>query len=552
MSLEEYLARLLDAADLSLFSVPERSKNCVQVYDIAFALQKEYKVIFLAGLLEQLFPQKIAEDALLKDKERAELNRLGLAFEERRRRVAGERYFFYMAVTRARERLYLTYPKFDLEGKESLPSFYVEELKRCFQPASLPVRTKGLWEVAPEPNEICSREDLYAALVARLFEKRREIPEEEPSLCAALVNECLGDTAYQRVLASVLRDEDKAWLEDPEILAHFAGWKGPLSATRLELFATCPFKHFSAKVLRLQEKRAGLDPVLMGSLFHKVLEEFYRETRVRRKEDWVFLRDKEKAKKLLFEKLEGLAASPDFAFAGAKKFRKALLRLRLREILDDFVEEESRTERERRTVPHLFEYVFGADEPSGTLRIPAAAGPSQQGRHHPGWGAEEEEILLQGKIDRIDLDPETGLAVVIDYKSGRYKSDQLMKNLEKGVELQIPIYILAARELLGYRVAGGELYPVADPTGRRGLYDRALMVGVGKYAARSAGALESGDFEAALERVKEQIVDDVVRLRRGQIAIRSKGCDHCPYNHVCRFEKWKLIYSEQEPAGSRV
>src|SRR3990167_3639615 len=118
--------------EVDLFSLHERDKNAVQVYDISLARQKEYKVIFLAGLLERVFPSETREDPVLSDEER---RTAGLA--EKLPKQALERYFFYLAVTRARERVIFSYPRFDLEGHEALPSFYVDEVTRLFQ-APLP------------------------------------------------------------------------------------------------------------------------------------------------------------------------------------------------------------------------------------------------------------------------------------------------------------------------------------------------------------------------------------------------------------------------------
>ena len=40
-----------------------------------------------------------------------------------------------MALTRSREKVYLSYPLFDAEERACLPSFFVEEVRRCFAKA---------------------------------------------------------------------------------------------------------------------------------------------------------------------------------------------------------------------------------------------------------------------------------------------------------------------------------------------------------------------------------------------------------------------------------
>lgn len=529
-ALGDYLDHLLAAIDLSLFSVPVYEKNRVQVYDVVLALQKEYKVIFAAGLLEKNFPQRILEDALLKDEERKCLNRNGARFEERLARSSGERFFFYMAVTRAKERLYLTYPRFDLEGKEALPSFYIEEVRRCLGEGNIPVRRKDINQVVPLLEEISDEKDLFMILTQGLFEKN-ERNGQPARFYAELFNGLVGTEDYLSVLKEAGRDEEKAEIRDPRVLAWFKEHGGPFSATRLEAFATCPFRYFAEHVLGLKEKTEGIDRMELGSLIHRILQELYEEMAVPAKKDWPLLTRKEDVARRALEKLEELFKTA--RFPGSKKTEQDLVRARLAETLTEWVEQEHKKELTRKTMPIFFEKRFGFKEKGALdyLRL--------EGR--PG-----REVLIRGAIDRIDLDPETGMALVIDYKSGSYKADKLMDHLEKGIELQIPIYLLAAQKLLGLRPAGGELYPVMQPARRRGIYDAPAMAKIAEISSRSSGQLDGPGFRGLLEAVEKKIPEYVERLQKGDIAVRSKACGECPYEHLCRFEKWKLIYSEEE------
>ena len=40
--------------------------------------------------------------------------------------------------------------------------------------------------------------------------------------------------------------------------------------------------------------------------------------------------------------------------------------------------------------------------------------------------------------------------------------------------------------------------------------------------------------------------NNVARLRSADITVKSKSCKYCSYSSVCRFEPWKLVYSENE------
>ena len=109
---------------LSLFSIKPPAIDAVQIYNVQIARQKEYKLVFLGGLLQKNFPGVLREDTILKDAEREKLETLG--FEKRLPRSSHERYYFYLALTRATDKLFLTYPRFDLECKDSY-LLYVSE-----------------------------------------------------------------------------------------------------------------------------------------------------------------------------------------------------------------------------------------------------------------------------------------------------------------------------------------------------------------------------------------------------------------------------------------
>ncbi len=521
VTFENERSQLIQAIEISLFSVPVPDKNCVQVYDIAFALQKEYKVIFIAGLLEKTFPKNVAEDPLLKDDERRALNGGKPCFEERKRRISGERYFFYMALTRAREKVYLTYPRYDLEGKEALPSFYVEEVTKCL--GEVRIKRKEMGDIVPSFEEIVKRDDLFKILTDKLFEKKSERNSEPLKFYASVLNHCLEDPLYCDILHQVLRDEEEGRIKDPIILQWFKNQKGPYSATRLQLFALCPFKFFSGKILHLNEEKEDKNAAQMGSILHRVLKDIYQEALTERKE---------KTKELALRKLDEILELKEFAFHGLKRYQAELLREEMAEILLGFLEYDRSSQTQRSAAPFFFEKAFGRgdknEEVLDFLRLSSENG---------------EEICLEGRIDRIDYDPATDSAVVIDYKTGKSKTVDFMERLEMGIELQMPVYLLAVSKLLGFKTAGGEIYPLRDPKAKKGIYHRELMEALGTCSARSA--LDGEAFQDLLEKVSNKILEYVARIRKGEIAVRSKSCDHCAYNHVCRFEKWKLVYSEK-------
>ena len=80
-----------------------------------------FDVVFVPGLAERMFPQKVIEDPLLLDDVRAELGEL----VTRDGRVADERLSLRLAIGAACKRAVVSYPRIDLDqGRPRVPSFY--------------------------------------------------------------------------------------------------------------------------------------------------------------------------------------------------------------------------------------------------------------------------------------------------------------------------------------------------------------------------------------------------------------------------------------------
>jgi PD-(D/E)XK nuclease superfamily len=118
--------------------------------------------------------------------------------------------------------------------------------------------------------------------------------------------------------------------------------------------------------------------------------------------------------------------------------------------LEAFVRDEAANESP--LVPSRFEVSFGTDRSPPELQRGLELG---DGLH------------LSGKIDRIDLDPFSARGIVQDYKTG--KSAHSAREIERELRLQIPLYMLVLRDLVGIEPLGGVYRPLAGDRRARGL-----------------------------------------------------------------------------------
>ena len=510
-SAPHFFQELRGAIEAGLFSVRPRGRNRVQVYDAVMALSKEYKTVFIAGLLEKSFPLEITEDPLFKDDERRVINRKEPVLEERRLRSHGEKYFFYMATARAKENLYLTYPSADTEGKSVLPSFFLEEVKKCFPALRVQKTPDGL---LPPEAEWETEEDVTRSLLHHVFER-----ENKSMFFREILDAWRAKDFFKSIVATGYRD-GRGLLTDPQAIQIFSSPK-TFSATRLETYDTCAFKYFASRALYLIEPLEGRENLEMGRVLHEVLETFYKELPAKQRADDSFWNDRAKIKKNLLGRLQKITQKSFMPYEPL--YRRKMHLESMAVLLEAFVDSEAEFHKQRKLEPTHFEFGFDS------LKIPSPEG----------------EIVIEGKIDRIDVLPGEKKALVVDYKRS-VRQESIAKKLESGVELQLPIYLLALRRVLKLEPVGAELRFLKKGTKEKeGIYredyQEYLLAGSKKQCYSEEA------FEKILEDAEARIRQIVGRVRQGDISVKSRSCQYCSFDPVCRFEKWKLIYSKDAP-----
>ena len=159
-------------------------------------------------------------------------------------------------------------------------------------------------------------------------------------------------------------------------------------------------------------------------------------------------------------------------------------------------------------VPRRFEVAFGS-----------ASAPVELQR-----GLELGGFTVSGKIDRIDLDPFSARGIVQDYKSG--KTSHSAAQIESEGRLQIPLYVLALRDLVGIEPLGGLYRALAGSREARGLV-------LADAAATEVPGLKRADYLSEeelwnrVESAKERARSAVAEIRDGDVKHNPRRGD-CP------------------------
>jgi ATP-dependent helicase/DNAse subunit B len=468
----------------------------VAVLDLLRARTRRFEVVFLLGLEEGRLPRRAQTSPFLDEEQKAELERSSRSGRLLRTDpVSRDRYLFYTACTRPTRRLYLAREAATDEGSpreaspfwdEARSLFAADDVERWTRRRPLAALTWPL-ESAPSDRE---RVRALAALAAS---------DRNPASALARANGW--DRRLERALGAF---ERPTRLTHPSVLAELRE-KASFSVTDLERFADCSSMWLFERVVSPRTIDAEADARLRGTVAHQALFTFFRGLPKRTGAERVQPERLDDALEFLRECLA------DALQAHVRLDLPGLERRELEESLSRDLEQLVRREAESPSplVPDRFEVSFGSDRSAPEL---------QRGLDLGGF-------TVSGKIDRIDRDPFGARGVVVDYKSGR--TAHSARKIESELHLQIPLYMLVLRDLVGIEPLGGVYRALAGEGQARGLLRaEAREDGIPGYSRNDY--LDEEAFWGQIERAQEHARGVVERIRAGDVRHDPKGGFPCP------------------------
>ena len=255
---------------------------------------RAFKVVFVPGLAERLFPQKLREDPLLLDKDmRAPLAAsVGAHLAVLEDRAKTERLLLRLAVGAATDRLWLSYPRLDVGGaRPRVPSFYVLDIMRAIvgkiphheelqREAAAAGGAKLDWPAPARPEDAIDEVEHDLATLRLLI----DAPDRESVRGHAHYLLGLNPALRRSVTRRWVRARSR-WLAQDGLVRVTPAIKPmldtqrlgarPYSVSALQKFATCPYQFVLSAIYRFApneppEPLQRLDPLMRGSLFHEV------------------------------------------------------------------------------------------------------------------------------------------------------------------------------------------------------------------------------------------------------------------------------------------
>jgi len=524
---------------------PPKDLNAVRIAPITGGPPPEAPVVFVCGLCERSFPKEIVNEPFFKDRERRRINRQGTIFlHERLPLSCGERFFFYIAVSRAIRRLVLTCPAADGAGEEIPPSRYLEEVAALFSDLKDAVQKEApSLDTKPVFTDLGSSRDVRS-FVAHRMSLATTIAEdawdENSALAALTYNELLTLGAFGPDWL-IYQVGDVALAHK---LSHAFQQTGPYltSASELETFAACPFRHFCEYRLHLKElPRYEFGPTEEGSLYHDVLAKLFREIYLPPRGSPLSTDDDSHRRPAGIEsfspeELDRRLTSLVDQFIAARYARLFLtprMQVRRRALqakICAFVSKEVENQLANATRPAYFELSFGRGKSHLNADDRSTDVPLLIGEKDPPL------LRLSGRMDRVDVFDKEGemFGVVLDYK----RSEQASKSdLRRGTILQPGIYMLALEELFGIKPAGAFYYAISSAR-KRGIFaaeEEEPIAGRGDVSRTDKASYQ--EIRDLITLNVQQALGYVKRILDGEIAVRPaepEKCRACPFLSLCR------------------
>ena len=542
------------ALDQVLVGTVDRSRN------------PNLELAIVLGVNETVFPAPVPRPVLLNERDREELEGCQLQLgAPGRARIGHERYFGYIAFTRARRRLVISYSAFDAMDRSLNPSIFISHLGRIF-PAL---------EIEPwRPQETVLEAEHPLDILTALILGEQDLPAIAP---------------FERLrtrLAS-LRGYSPGDALSPTAVERLYGRELQTSVTSLERFGQCPFKFLVHSGLRAAERKLfQIDRKKLGDFQHRVLKAFHDQLKAEGKR-WREITPADARHRIARLAEDEARTYHHGLFATSARERFSVRQLSL--ALQDFIEVIVGWMRQYQFDPEAAELRFGA---GGDL---------------PPWKLELGDgraLIFTGSVDRVDLLKQkegTALCVVLDFKSSARKIDALL--LHNGVQMQLPAYLSMLRRMqdpsprfgLSQLKPAGVFYVslrgsyergakrddvlTARETARRKAYRHAGHFDLtaldfldtaknceqfqytwkqdGTVGNRSRDPMQPEQFLALLDLVERRLHDFGKRIFAGEAAVDPyrKGsetpCAFCDYRPICRVDPWSHRYRSLEapPAG---
>lgn len=527
----EKFYRILDSAlsSTEIDTLPSGVDDVI-VTSVDRFLASEAKIVFVAGVSEGVIPRGYINEGVFKDDE---LKILGIE-NNIIQRHCDENYVIYRMFSSATERIYISYPTADNEGKSIAKSPIVNNLRALF-------------------TNITEYQNVYEKI-----NKLEEVEGVLPTFNKIIKNKSRGfwgtvaewyKTNYPNMFDVIKNAKDYSNLPAvlrSEIVKSLYGSEIKSSISRVEKFNQCQFAYFVRYGLNVdQRKEYKIEAKDYGTYMHEIIEKFSLFA-----EDfgWENITDDicceksaEITKKVLEENLSEFYTESERYTYLFNKIISAMTTV-LKNITMFYKQSEY--------ISLGYEISFDDDSAFKPITLTLSDGTV---------------VKLRGKVDRADIRRAGNgdFVTIVDYKSST-KNIEFEKIL-CGIQIQLPVYIKAICENLhknGKNVIPAAMlyYCIEDPiiSGDKNLSDEEISKQIQAQLKMNGVMHEYADIPSVFVAKKDATIKQIDKIcdtaynkmksaledmMRGNININpvnggngATACKYCPYGNICNFD----------------
>ncbi len=544
------MGRLFEAvlAEAKIGILPH-TLDCVSAGTADRMRPSDIKAVFIMGLCDGVFPAAPTNTSLFTESERKLMAEEGFELGEGENdKLLSERMYAYTAFTSASERVFASYPVYDIAANAQNPSMLTDRLRESvvgLLEESTDTFTEDFW--------LCSESFAFEHLAS--FGKK-STPASE-AIRKYFSEKPEWDSRAQKLGNLVLAENFT--LEKPENAEKLFGENFRFSPSKIETYERCPFSYFLRSGLVLKERqKAELSPLSAGTLIHYVLQQVisaHGGSRIAELSDEELRLEIETVLREYLESVMSGEKDKTARFMYLYRRTGSFLFKLLRRIGEEFALSEFE--------PYSFETKLGGDE-VGLYLLETPDG---------------KKIAVEGTIDRVDVLNRNGerWVRVVDYKSGTKKFE--LCDVFYGINIQMLVYLFSVWKngrgnLSGSEPAGVLYMPAKDfvlsgernsttedikkeffsttkmnglllddeavlnamEPGLKGIY---IPVKASKngYSGSIATLAELGKIKAHIDSLLIGMADELSCGKIPAMPYRKNGelsCGFCPYKAICR------------------
>ncbi|SDB33124.1 ATP-dependent helicase/nuclease subunit B [Pseudobutyrivibrio sp. YE44] len=444
MDLEEFHDIYKAGLSAATIGVIPPANDSVIVGDIERTRLANIKVLFCIGASDDAIPMKVENGGILSQLEREQLLNAGFELAPSdRQRAFRQKFYLYLMLTKPNQKLYLTLPRVDGEGKGVNPSYLTGIIKQLFPS----IKLEEIEEFQGHDRLLSKKSavDFMITLLSKavLF-GMDNLSEQELTLLNSLLTWAKQDEEVdleQIIKAAFFEHEKEAVSKDIMLAVNEAFHSDETvsgSVSKFELYNECAYKYFLRYILKLQEREEfELSNIDLGNFCHEALQR-YSDSLKEDNKSWKTVTKKEQDSYITTAISQTFEAMPKVQTLedSTQKYIVNTMKKTLHYTIDVITTQVRRGE---------FEPAFFEENIQSQIVDPIT-----------------KEIVADftGKVDRIDLtDSEDKAVRIIDYKSsGRQLS---LAECYYGISMQLPIYMGVVIDKLKDKYPSATLHPAA-------------------------------------------------------------------------------------------